>query len=97
MGKKVDPSTVAKAMFSTRDVSEKKLFCAGEYLTATKISGFFSHLGSKKTLQNKDQESADETGESDDESSSIDETAMQEITHRVVREMALRHPLMYDV
>ena len=82
-GNKVDPSTVAKAMFSTRDVSGKKLFSAGEYLTATQISGFFSRLASKKTLQNEDQESADETGESDDESSAIEETAMQQITDLV--------------
>ena len=93
----MDPSTVAKAMFSTRDVSGKKLFSAGEYLTATQISGFFSRLASKKTLQSKDQESADETGESDDKSSLIEESAMQEITDLVVREMALGYPLIYDV
>ena len=55
-GSKADPAAVARSMMCAKDATGDRLFSSDEFLTTTQIAGFFSHLASKKTLENDDQE-----------------------------------------
>ena len=49
-GRKIDPASVARSMLIAVDARGNRILISEDFLTASKIAGFFSRLASKKTL-----------------------------------------------
>lgn len=104
---KCDPLQVSKDMRKALAESGERLFNQSEWLSKTQVQGFFSRLTAsrrKLQIQGHDQdiqEPAEVTEDSDDEDEEEDsiEDDMQhkEIVQDVIDEVALTHPIMYDV
>ena len=53
-GQIADPASVARSMMHSKDINGTKMFHSDDFLTASKIGGFFSRLASKKILPNEE-------------------------------------------
>ncbi|KAK2565423.1 hypothetical protein P5673_010481 [Acropora cervicornis] len=53
-GRKSDPASVAPSMMSAMDSQEKRMFSSEQFLTASRVAGFFFRLAAKKSLFNVD-------------------------------------------
>jgi len=53
-GRKSDPASVAPSMMSAMDSQEKRMSSSEEFLTASRVAGFFFRLAAKKSLFNVD-------------------------------------------
>ena len=82
-GRKSDPESVARAMMAARDSEGNRLFTSAEFLTSQQVTSFFSRLAAKRHLP--DVMSGSET-----------ESALQELSNAVMREVSLEHPIVYD-
>ena len=91
-GRKANPDDVAKDMMRARDVDGNRMFSSDEFLTARQIASFFSRLASK---QRRIQDTTD-SDESEDEDNAELEDEIQEMQDKVIREVALEHPMVYD-
>jgi len=90
-GHKADSTSVARSMMIAKDIHGNLLFTSNEFLTSHQISSYFSRLASKKSIP-------DENIGSDDElESATQEAGIQELMVEVQRELALEHPILYDV
>jgi len=86
-GSKADPAAVARSMMCAKDATGDRLFSSDNFLTATQIAGFFSHLASKKTLENDNQE---------DEEVAAHEACLESIVNEAASEITPEHPIVYD-
>lgn len=64
-GQKADPASVTRAMASAKDASGNNLFTSDDFLSASQIARFFSHLSVKKTLYEEVEEMAEDDFQSD--------------------------------
>ena len=87
-GNKADPAAVARSMMCAKDSNGSRLFSSDDFLTANQIAGFFSRLASKKTL-------ADDEQQADIEVAAL-ESSLEELVNGAVRELAPKHPIVYD-
>ena len=53
-GQKSDPESIARSIMSAMDLQGKRMFSSEEFLTASRVAGFFSRLAAKKSLFNND-------------------------------------------
>lgn len=89
-GRKSDPESVARAMMAARDSEGNRLFTSAEFLTSQQVASFFSRLAAKRRLP-------DGTSGSDEEAADAEtESALQELSNAVMREVSLEHPIVYD-
>lgn len=89
-GRKADPESVARAMMGARDSEGNRLFTSAEFLTSQQVASFFSRLAAKRRLP-------DVTSGSDEEADDAErESALQELSNAVMREVSLEHPIVYD-
>lgn len=87
-GNKADPAAVARSMMCAKDSSGSRLFTSDDFLTANQIAGFFSRLASKKTLADDEQQADIEVA--------THEAGLEELVNEAVRELAPKHPIVYD-
>ena len=96
-GKKENAVLVAKGMVKAKDSDGNRLFTAEEFLTSKQIFSFFNRLAAKKKLE------TDTDGSDADEEelfcaeSAEREKLVEELTTAVVQEVALQHPITYDI
>lgn len=73
-----------------RDSDENRLFTSAEFLTSQHVASFFSRLAAKRRLP-------DVRCGSDEEADDAErESALEELSNAVMREVSLEHPLVYD-
>ena len=89
-GRKSDPESVARAMMAARDLGGNRLFTSAEFLTSQQVASFFSRLADKRRLPDV---TSGSDGEADDAET---ESALQELSNAVMREVSLEHPIVYD-
>ena len=93
-GQKADPSPVARAMLTARNVNGDRMFTSEEFLTSSQVTSFFSRLAAKKRL------SEEGNDEDDDDFDDLENAAMEAhielLTNEVSRELVPQHPIMYD-
>ena len=89
-GRKSDPESVARAMMAARDIEGNRLFTSAEFLTSQQVASFFSRLAAKRRLPDV---TSGSDGEADDAET---ESALQELSNAVMREVSLEHPIVYD-
>lgn len=105
---KCDPLQVSKDMRKALAENGDRLFVQSEWLTKTQIQGFFSRLtASRRKMQSKvnDQEvpepemteDFDEDEDDDDEEEDQADMLHNEVLQNVITEVALTHPIMYDI
>ena len=87
-GNKADPAAVARSMMCAKDLTGNMLFKNDKFLTANQIAGFFSRLASKKTLVDDEQQG--------DIKVVAHEAGLEELVSDAVRELAPKHPTVYD-
>ena len=87
-GNKADPAAVARSMMCAKDSTGNTLFKSDEFLTANQIAGFFSRLASKKALVDDEQQGDIEVA--------AHEAGLEELVSDAVRELAPKHPIVYD-
>ena len=87
-GIKADPSAVARSMMSAHAPDGSLLFTSDDFLTAKQISGFFSRLASKKTLESNEL--------IEDIEVAVREAAMDALLSQAARELAQKHPIVYE-
>ena len=91
-GQKADPTSVSKAMRRVKHSDGSNIFDKCDYLTPLQIAGFFSRLSAKKTYsveQSKEEEELERT-------ELITEKAIEEMSNKVTKALALQHPIMYE-
>ena len=90
LGRKSDPESAARAMMAARDSEGNRLFTSAEFLTSHQVASFFSRLAAKRRL-------ADVTSGGDEEADDAEtESALEELSNAVMREVSLEHPIVYD-
>ena len=94
-GQKANPESVARAMMTARDSAGNRLFTSDEFLTSKQVASFFSRLAAKRRLEQlKDVSSGSDEEEAEDDADR--ESALQELTTVVMKEVSLEHPVVYD-
>jgi len=89
-GRKADPESVVRAMMGARDSEGNRLFTSAEFLTSQQVASFFTRLAAKQRLP-------DVLSGSDKEADDAErESALQEFSNAVMREVSLEHPIGYD-
>ena len=89
-GRKADPESVARAMMAARDSEGNRMFKSTEFLTSQQVASFFSRLAAKRRLP-------DVSSGSDEEADDAErESALQDLSNAVMREVSLEHPIVYD-
>ena len=91
-GQKADPTSVSKAMRRVKHSDGSNIFDKCDYLTPLQIAGFFSRLSAKKTYS-VEQSSEEEEPERKE---LITEKAIEEMSNKVMKALALKHPIMYE-
>ena len=91
-GQKADPTSVSKAMRRVKHSDGSNIFDKRYYLTPLQIAGFFSRLSAKKTYS-VEQSSEEEEPERNE---LITEKAIEEMSNKVTKALALQHPIMYE-
>ena len=71
-----------------KDSNGSRLFTSDEFLTASQIAGFFSHLALRKTL-------VDEEQQADIEVTAHD-AGLKQLVNEAVHELAPKHPIVFD-
>ena len=89
-GLKTDPAAVARAMMCAKGPDGSLLFTSKDFLTAKQISGFFSRLAAKKTLQE------DELLRKEDVEVAVHEAQLEALVIEAGREFGEKHPIVYD-
>ena len=92
-GHKADPCNVSKSMRKARNADGSCKFDTSSYLTSQQIASFFSRLAAKRVAA---AESQDEKGEHQEEMDRIQEQNIQDLSNKVMAEMSIQHPIMYD-
>ena len=83
-------SLLQRAMMAARDSEGNRLFTSTEVLTSQQVASFFSRLAAKRRLP-------DVTSGSDEEADDAEtESALQELSNAVMREVSLALPIVYD-
>ena len=85
-GRKSDPASAAPSMMSAMDSQDKRMFSSEEFLTASRVAGFFFRLAAKKSLFNVDD--LEEEIEC-----ATQEASIQELTSEVSLELLQGHPI----
>ena len=98
-GKKENAASVAKGMIRAKDEEGNRLFHPDEFLTSKQVLSFFSRLAAKKKLEtDSDANDIDEEELFNAEAEGVEhEKMMQKLTTEVVQEMAVQHPITYDI
>ena len=91
-GQKADPTSVSKAMRRVKHSDGSNIFDKCDYLRPLQIAGFFSRLSAKKTYS-VEQSSEEEEPERNE---LITEKAIEEMSNKVTKALALQHPIMYE-
>ena len=91
-GQKADPTSVSKAMRRVKHSDGSNIFDKCDYLTPVQIAAFFSRLSAKKTYS-VEQSSEEEEPERNE---LITEKAIEEMSNKVMKALALQHPIMYE-
>ena len=91
-GQKADPTSVSKAMRRVKHSDGSNIFDKCDYLTPLQIAGFFSRLSAKK-MYSVEQSSEEEEPERNE---LITEKAIEEMSNKVTKALALQHPIMYE-
>jgi hypothetical protein len=94
-GQKADPSSVARAMMTAKDVNGNRLFNSDEFLTSQQITGFFSRVAKKKKLQSQDPKEDDDYT-ADDLQNALHQNEIEEFSDKVKSELSVKHPLVFD-
>ena len=86
-------------MIRAKDEEGNRLFHPDEFLTSKQILSFFSRLAAKKKLEtDSDANDIDEEELFNAEAEGVErEKMMQKLTTEVVQEMAVQHPITYDI
>ena len=92
-GHKADPCNVSKSMRKARNADGSCKFDTSHYLTSQQIPSFFSRLAAKRVAA---AESQDEEGEHQEEMDRIQEQNIQDLSNKVMAEMSIQHPIIYD-
>jgi Arf-GAP/Rho-GAP domain/ANK repeat/PH domain-containing protein 3 len=87
-GIKLDPAAVARSMMSAKGPDDKLLFTSEDFLTAKQISGFFSRLASKKSLQ--------EIDLIHDVEAAAREADLEALLKDAEHNITQKHPIVYD-
>ena len=75
---------------AARDSEGNRLFTSAAVLNSQQVASFFSRLAAKRRLP-------DVTSHSDGEADDAEtESALQELSNAVMRELSLEHPIVYD-
>ena len=93
-GQKADPSSVARAMLTARNVNGERTFTSEEFLTSSQVMSFFSRLAAKKRLSEEGNDEDDE--DFDDLENAAMEAHIELLTNEVARELVPQHPIMYE-
>ena len=93
-GHKADPSNVSKSMRKARNADGSFKFGAASYLTSQQVASFFSRLAAKRVAAA--DEPQDEETEHQEEMDMIQEQSIEELSKKVVEEISIQHPIMYD-
>ena len=93
-GHKADPSNVSKSMRKARNADGSFKFGAASYLTSQQVASFFSRLAAKRVAAA--DEPQDEETEHQEEMDMIQEQSIEELSKKVVEEISIQHPVMYD-
>ena len=93
-GHKADPSNVSKSMRKARNADGSFKFGAASYLTSQQVASFFSRLAAKRVAAA--DEPQDEEREHQEEMDMIQEQSIEELSKKVVEEISIQHPIMYD-
>ena len=75
---------------AARDSEGNRLFTSAEFLTSQQVASFFSRLAAKRRLPHVTSGSDEEADDAETES------ALQELSNAVMREVSLEHPIVYD-
>ena len=85
---KVDPNAVARSMMTAKGTDGNLLFSSSDFLTAKQISGFFSRLAAKKSLNECDLIA--------DVENAAREADLEALSAEVERQLGQTHPIVYD-
>jgi len=89
LGRDSDPESVARALMAAMDSEGNPLFASAECLTSQQVASFFSRLAAKRP-------SPDVMSCSDEKADDAErESALQELSNAVMREVSLEHPIVY--
>ena len=96
-GRKADASDVSKSMRKARNADGSFLFKSDEYLTSLQITGFFSRLSAKKSIQVPSTSNlTDDDDDQDDVLSAMAEKDLEKMRHDVMNEISIQHPITYQ-
>ena len=93
-GHKANPSNVSKSMRKARNADGSFKFGAASYLRSKQVASFFSRLAAKRVAAA--DEPQDEETEHQEEMDMIQEHSIEELSEKVVEEISIQHPVMYD-
>ena len=89
-GRKADASDVSKSMRKARNADGSFLFKSDEYLTSLQITGFFSRLSAKKSIQVPSTSNlTDDDDDQDDVLSAMAEKDLEKMRHDVMNEISI--------
>ena len=94
-GQKADPSSVARAMLTARNVNGERTFTSEEFLTSSQVMSFFSRLAAKKKRLSEEGNNEDDEDFDDLENAAM-EAYNELLTNEVARELVPQHPIMYE-
>ena len=89
-GLKVDSAAVARSMMCAKAPDGNLMFTSDDFLTAKQISGFFSHLASKKTLKE------DKPLQKEYLEAAAYESHTEALVNDAERKLVQKHPIVYD-
>lgn len=92
-GHKAVPNNVSKLMRKVRNADGSFTFDALSYLTSQQVASFFSRLVAKKVVPVQYEEDEDEY---EGETERMQEQSIQDLSTKVMIEISLQHPIMYD-
>ena len=87
-GNKQDPDSVARDMRSAKKADGSRMFTSEEFLSYQQIQSYFSRMAAKLRQ-------ASGVTELDTEAACV-EQQLEETRQRVIEEVQLRHPIIYD-
>lgn len=91
-GNKADPVAVAQDMRFTKDSEGNRLFKVDEFLTSKQIKSYFSRSAKKARKGPRPNQVDDD----EDELAADDEDSYQKTRQRILEEVQLNHPIVYD-
>ena len=83
-------------MRKARNADGSFTFEASNYLTSQQVSSFFSGLAAKKVVPVQYEEDEEDEDEYEGETERMQEQSIQDLSTKVMVEISLQHPIMYD-